>query len=648
MVLSGMSPGRSGGIGPFIAAFLIGTVAIVLCRRLLPGLQVSQDLQVSQVWADGISTLVAVTAIVILGVHYHLRRRAGDMRRSGDDLYYLGLLFTLVSLIYALVVLFLIDEGDANIADRTHNLIGSFGIALFSTVAGILGRIILQGTENGEERSSGGEAGPDVRASWSPVRPVRRTATRSPGPPVRPGLMSWAGRGREGSDGPMRREDLELARLARRLRAELRGASDAFSHYNRMTLLQAEDTKRHAQRVVEEFTRELRENARSAIVESESAYRKLGNQIHATGDELVGRVEQVTGALAPLAEAVGSATQAVAGFPADIQQARRGISALADAAQVVAGSLDGKAGDVARASETLARNARQHQEIVEQNLQRARAMGERMDSGVSDWARHAERAREAFAALDEIAGTLTPLAEQMSSAARAVAGFPDGMVETQRSMEALADTAQAVAGRLDDGAEGVTRAGDALVRNAREQREIMEQNLERARAVGARMDSEVSEWSQSEERIRTAFRVAGEMAGALETLVEQVESASRTLAEFSGRLEATRPPTGARDGALEAVVSPGNGGTSWRTVFRDELRRQLALAEMEGKPYIAVSAESLHRELGDSPDSGERMRECCEVMYGEMGNDDRVDTTPHDRPGATLAIRYVLPRPSVA
>ena len=265
----------------------------------------------------------------------------------------------------------------------------------------------------------------------------------------------------------------------------------------------------------------------------------MGDQIHATGDEFVGRVEQVTGALAPLAETMGSATQAVAGFPADIQQARRGISALADAAQVVAGSLDGKAGDVARASETLTRNARQQQEI-------------------------------------------------------------------------------------------------------------MEQNLERARAIGARMDSEVSEWSQSEERIRAALGVAGEMAGALGTLVEQVESASRTLAEFSGRLEAARALMDARNGALEAAVSPSNGGTSWSTVFRDELRRQLARAEMEGKPHIAVSAESLHRQLGDCPDAGERMRECCEVMYGEMGNDDRVDTPPHDGPGATLTIRYVLPRPVVA
>ena len=222
MASSGASPGGAGGIRAFFAAFVLGTAAIVLCRLLLP------DLLVNPNWAVWISTLVAVAAIVILGVHYHLGRRAGDISRSGDDLYYLGLLFTLVSLIYALVVLFLIDEADADLADRTYELIGSFGIALLSTVAGILGRIILQGTENGEQRSSGGESDLDARAPWSP-------APRSPVVPTR-------------------REDLELARLARRLRAELRGASDAFSHYNRMTLLQAEDTKRHAQRVVEEFT----------------------------------------------------------------------------------------------------------------------------------------------------------------------------------------------------------------------------------------------------------------------------------------------------------------------------------------------------------------------------------------------------------
>ena len=435
MASSGAPPGGEGGVSAFLVAFALGTAAIVLCRLLLP------DLLVNPNWAVWISTLVAVAAIVTLGVHYHLRRRAGDISRSGDDLYYLGLLFTLVSLIYALVVLFLIDEADANLADRTYELIGSFGIALLSTVAGILGRIILQGTENGEQRSSGGESGFDARAPWSP-------APRSP-------------------VAPTRREDLELARLARRLRAELRGASDAFSHYNRMTLLQAEDTKRHAQRVVEEFTRELRENARSAIVESESAYRKLGDQIHATGGELVGRVEQVTGALAPLAETVGSATHAAAGFPADIEQARR-------------------------------------------------------------------------------------------------------------SIEGLADAAQAVADRLDDGAESVARTGEALARNAREQREIVERNLESARAMGTRMDSEASEWAKSEERIRIAFRVAGEMAGALGTLVEQVESASRTLAEFSGRLEAAtpswtlgtghrkppcRPATAACHGAQCFVMRSGD---SWR------------------------------------------------------------------------------------
>lgn len=641
MASPGASPSGEGGINAFLAAFVLGTLAIVLCRELLP------DLLGGSGRAAAISTLVAVVVIAILGVHYHRRRSVGDISRSGDDLYYLGLLFTLISLIYALVKLFMLDDGDVDLAERTYELIGSFGIALFSTVAGILGRIILQGTENGEERSSDGEAGPDVRSPWGPARPVRRKDPRSPGAPVRPGLMGWAGRGREGSDRPTRREDLELARLARRLRAELRGASDAFSHYNRMTLSQAEDTKRHAQRVVEEFTRELRENARRAIVESESAYRKLGDQIHATGDELVGRVEQVTGALAPLAETVGSTTQAVAGFPADIQQARRGMSALADAVQLVAGSLDGEAGNVARAGEILARNAEQHQEIIEQNLQRARAIGERMDSGVSEWAQHADRARTAFAALDEIAGMLTPLAEQMGSAARAVAGFPGGMEETQRSMEALADAAQAVAGRLEDRAEGVTKAGEALVRNARDHQEIMERNLQRARAMGARMDSDVSEWSQSGERARATVKAAGEVAGALGALVEQVESASRTLVEFSDHLETARSLMEAGGGALGVAVPPGNGDTSWRTEVCDALRQKLARAEMQGEPYIAVSAESLHRELGAYPDGGERMRECCEVMYGEMGNGDQVDTAPRDRPGATLTIRYALPRPAV-
>ena len=70
----------------------------------------------------------------------------------GDEVYYLGLLYTLTSLCTALVSLFLLYGGEQTLEKRTDEMIGSFGIALLTTMAGIVMRMTLQrqGTEGQE------------------------------------------------------------------------------------------------------------------------------------------------------------------------------------------------------------------------------------------------------------------------------------------------------------------------------------------------------------------------------------------------------------------------------------------------------------------------------------------------------------------
>ena len=498
MASSGTFPGGAGGVGPFLFVFLVGTAAIVLCRLLLPDLLVDPH---QAVWFAALS---AIVVIVGLGGYYYSRRRAEDISRSGDDLYYLGLLFTLVSLIYALVVLFIFNDGDADLAERTYELIGSFGIALLSTVAGILGRILLQSTGTREPTDWGEPAPPDFdhHAPW--IRP-----------------------------------DLDLHLLARRMRAEMRGASDAFSHYNRMTMLQAEDTKRHAERMVEEFTRELRENAQSAIAKTESAYQELEGRANATGEALEARLGELAGVLTTFVEQVGSTGRSLAGLPSEVERAQRSIGALDEAVGAATIGLDEKAGSIVRACEALARNAQEHQDFMEQSLQRARTISSRMDSEISEWVRHAERIRAAFATTDEA-------------------------------------------------------------------------------------------------------------AGALPVLVEQLHAASRFSAEFAANAGQTQSRTDVRDETEEAATVATNNRTSWRAAFRDELQQQLKVAEKQGKKHIAVQSGELHREVGGYPGPHHRMPVCCDVMYSEMSDGDRVITAPPSGRGATLTIQYVLPRQPIA
>ncbi len=92
------------------------------------------------------STIAALISIGIclacLVFYYRIARRDSTDLHNPDNLYYMGLLFTLTSLVYSLITLFLLN-GDGDITERTYNLIGSFGIALVSTFFGILLRILL-------------------------------------------------------------------------------------------------------------------------------------------------------------------------------------------------------------------------------------------------------------------------------------------------------------------------------------------------------------------------------------------------------------------------------------------------------------------------------------------------------------------------
>ena len=78
--------------------------------------------------------------------------------------------------------------------------------------------------------------------------------------------------------------------------------------------------------------------------------------------------------------------------------------------------------------------------------------------------------------------------------------------------------------------------------------------------------------------------------------------------------------------------------------FRSELRAQLAHAEGRGAPYVDVNSGELHRKVGGYPGNNHSMPVCCEVMYAEMSSDDEVVNAPPKGKGASLTIRYRLPR----
>ncbi len=78
--------------------------------------------------------------------------------------------------------------------------------------------------------------------------------------------------------------------------------------------------------------------------------------------------------------------------------------------------------------------------------------------------------------------------------------------------------------------------------------------------------------------------------------------------------------------------------------FRNALTDVLTSATTLGVVAVDVKAGNLHRRVGGYPGTDHRMRQCCEAMRREMGDKDQVVEEPPSGQGASLTIRYGLPR----
>jgi len=82
--------------------------------------------------------------------------------------------------------------------------------------------------------------------------------------------------------------------------------------------------------------------------------------------------------------------------------------------------------------------------------------------------------------------------------------------------------------------------------------------------------------------------------------------------------------------------------------FESELVALFRLAEQHQRGSIDIRAGDLHRRTGDYPGTDHRMPLCCLVMRKHMRPGDRVVAEPPRGAGASLTIRYVLPRTPAA
>lgn len=78
--------------------------------------------------------------------------------------------------------------------------------------------------------------------------------------------------------------------------------------------------------------------------------------------------------------------------------------------------------------------------------------------------------------------------------------------------------------------------------------------------------------------------------------------------------------------------------------FREAIRKKLRLAELGNAAFLDINSGELHREVGGYPGPNAAMPSCCNAMYAEQKATDSILTQPPKGKGASLTIRYKLPR----
>lgn len=78
--------------------------------------------------------------------------------------------------------------------------------------------------------------------------------------------------------------------------------------------------------------------------------------------------------------------------------------------------------------------------------------------------------------------------------------------------------------------------------------------------------------------------------------------------------------------------------------FRSEITAQIFRANSRGAGHVEINSGKVHRTLGGYPGADHRMPMCCEAMRSLMLPGDEIVTEPSGGQGASLTIRYRLPR----
>ena len=448
-----------------------------------------------------VASAVGVVIMMLYVAHQKRSRPESEQPRLGDEVYYLGLLYTLTSLCAALtslflldgcivgkeqqdescaalVSLFLLDGGERTLEERTNEMVGSFGIALLTTMAGIVMRLPLQ--RRATERQA-------------TIIRIPHTGThigRQPGGgSVEPGggSVEPGGGSVEPGSGSVEIEGVtvDLERYAYELRRQLQASTNAFASHANQAIGQARTVHAHMDEMMKAFHDGLEEKAKAELESLEAIYKAIA----ARAEEVMKRTETQQ---ASIRSALEKLEAHVKGMDESIERIRTGSGETAENLKSIGVQAKASTRAFVESEKTvterlgaLAEATSAEKTHQQTRAQIAKELGETLERQAKEWTGVQRQAGEALKEMEQTGQALAGLGQEARRTNTELTILPDGLRNAGEAIERLIETANASSeiADLKTQAKLVTEQFTGIASAGKRQQEALDATVKKLQAL---------------------------------------------------------------------------------------------------------------------------------------------------------------------
>ena len=396
--------------------FLLGFVVISATKLVVRG---------QPILGAVVAAVIGIIIMWIYAIRQKRERPESEYPRLGDEVYYLGLLYTLTSLFAALVSLFLLDGGERPLEERTNEMVGSFGVALLTTMAGIVMRIPLQ------RRATDGQA---------TIIRIPHSANDSRG-----GTVEIEG------------VTIDLERYAYELRRQLQLSTNAFASHAGLTNRQAETirahmdetrvrmdkTHAHMDEMMKAFHEGLTEKARAGLERLETKYEDIAAKAEEVTKWTETQQASLRSALEKLEAQVKSMDESIERIRAGSGETAENLGAIGVQAKASTRALVESAQVVSEGLSALAKATDAEKTHHEARTQFAKEAARQADEWQREWTEIQQRAVEALKEVEQTNQAFAGLGEEARRTNKELTILPEGLHKAGEAVGRLVETTNA-------------------------------------------------------------------------------------------------------------------------------------------------------------------------------------------------------------